>query len=253
MRNAAMNPLNVFKSTTRTPMARVSSGLNPVSTITDLSAAGQEFVTTAVTSSTARVSLDRVAPPRSLSTGSRRSLWAKVQPALSVSGLVATRQPSRPPQGVAADAGNAADINNVADIEHVADAGDAGDVVTANDVAGAGDLADAVPPAGSPKPPSAISRVELTIDSLRNYELTRPIPVVVESLGERNFVAEMPELNISTTASNPSDILITLKDRIAQVYDGLRIKKNLDTEQARQLRLLETCIGRSRRSWLDRL
>jgi len=163
---------------------------------------------------------------------------------------VATRQPSRPPQGVGAGAGNAGDIDNVADIEHVADAGD---VVTANDVAGGGDLADAVPPAGSPKPPSAISRVELTIDSLRNYELTRPIPVVVESLGERNFVAEMPELNISTTASNPSDILITLKDRIAQVYDGLRIKKNLDTEQARQLRLLETYIGRSRRSWLDRL
>ena len=50
--------------------------------------------------------------------------------------------------------------------------------------------------------------VELTIDSLRNYELIRPIPVVVESLGERNFVAEMPDLNISTSANNQSDILI---------------------------------------------
>jgi hypothetical protein len=234
-----MNQLNVFKSTTRTPIARVSSGLNPISTITGLSAAAEELVTTAVTSSTAKVSLDRVAQPHSLNTGSRRSLWARVQPALSVSGLVATRQPSRPPHGVAADADNVANIvTDTADVAKVVDAGD---------------LVNAAPPAASPKPPSAISRVELTIDSLRNYELIRPIPVVVESLGERNYVAEMPELNISTTASNPSDILITLKDRIAQVYDGLRIKKNLDTEQARQLRLLETYIGRSRRGWLDRL
>ena len=62
----------------------------------------------------------------------------------------------------------------------------------------------------------------------------------------------MPDLNVSTTASNPSDILITLKDRITQAYDALRIKKNLDIEQARQLRFLETYIGKSRRSWLDR-
>jgi len=113
-------------------------------------------------------------------------------------------------------------------------------------------VVDIAPPLTLPKPPSAISRVELTIDSLHNYELIRPIPVVVESLGERNFVAEMPDLNISTTASSASDIVLTLKDRIAQVYDGLRIKKNLDIEQARQLRVLESYIGKSRRSWLDR-
>jgi hypothetical protein len=113
-------------------------------------------------------------------------------------------------------------------------------------------VVDMAPPVTLPKPPSTISRVELTIDSLHNYELIRPIPVVVESLGERNFVAEVADLNISTTASNASDILLTLKDRIAQVYDGLRIKKNLDIEQARQLRVLETYIGKSRRSWLDR-
>jgi hypothetical protein len=106
-----------------------------------------------------------------------------------------------------------------------------------------------MPPA---KPPSAISRVELTIDSLRTYDLIRPIPVIVESLGERNYVAEMPDLNISTTASNPSDIIITLKDRIAQVYDNLRVLKHLDAEQSRQLKVLESYIAKTRRGWLDR-
>jgi hypothetical protein len=106
--------------------------------------------------------------------------------------------------------------------------------------------------APAPKPPSAISRVELTIDSLRTYDLSRPIPVVVESLGERNYHAEMADLNISVSASNPSEIIITLKDRIAQVYDGLRILRHPDAEQARQLRILETYIVKTRRGWLDR-
>lgn len=181
--------------------------------------AGIEELTTAVTGSTATISVERVTQRRSVSTRSRHLQWAKVQPALSVAGMVATRGPSRPPSRVVA--------NNR-------------------------DIAGAAPPPISAKPPSAISTVELTIDSLHSYELIKPIPVIVESLGERNYVAEMPDLNISTTAANPSDILITLKDRIAQIYDGLRIKKNLDAEQTRQLRLLETYIGRSRRSWLDR-
>jgi hypothetical protein len=221
--------LNVFKSTTRMPATRISSGLHSIATITGLRAAAEELVTTAVTTSTARVSLDRIAQPPSLSTRPRRLLWARVQPALSTGGLVATRGPARQPFGIAPIASDVVD----------------GDVVD-------GDVVDMPPPAPAPKPPSAISRLELTIDSLHNYELIRPIPVVVESLGERNFVAEMPDLNISTTASNPSDILITLKDRITQAYDALRIKKNLDIEQARQLRFLETYIGKSRRSWLDR-
>ncbi len=107
-------------------------------------------------------------------------------------------------------------------------------------------------PADLPREPSGTPRVELTIDSLRNYELVRPIPVVVESLGDRHYVAEVVDLNISTSASSLSDILIILKDQVAQTYDGLRIKKNLDTEQTLQLKKLETYIGKARRGWLDR-
>ena len=62
----------------------------------------------------------------------------------------------------------------------------------------------------------------------------------------------MPDLNITTSASNLSEILIVLKDNVTQTYDRLRIRKSLDAEQTKQLRLLETYIGKSRRSWLDR-
>ncbi len=112
--------------------------------------------------------------------------------------------------------------------------------------------AEAAPAPDNPQRSSPTARDELTIDSLRNYELVKSIPVVVESLGDRHYVAEVPDLNISTSASSMSDILIILKDRVTQTYEGLRLKKNLDSEQARQLRVLETYIGKSRRSWLDR-
>ncbi len=114
------------------------------------------------------------------------------------------------------------------------------------------DMADAKPPASLPKPTSETARVELTIDSLRNYELVKPIPVFVESLGDRHYVAEVPDLNITTSASSLSEILIVLKDSVTQTYDRLRIRRNLDPEQARQLKTLETYIGKSKRSWLDR-
>ncbi len=102
------------------------------------------------------------------------------------------------------------------------------------------------------KPISGTSRVELTIDSLRTYELVKPIPVFVEALGERHYVAEVPDLNITTSASSLSEILIVLKDSVTQTYDRLRIRRNLEPEQARQLKMLETYIGKSKRGWLDR-
>ena len=217
-----MSALAVFRTRTPTPATRTSSGRQPVAAIGGLTAASEELVTTGLAAAAAaKVSLDRTAPPRTLGTRARRVLWARLDPALVTAGLAADRAPAPPPSPAAADAP-------------------------------ADPPADPVPPAPAARLPSAISRVELTIDSLRNYELIRPIPVVVESLGERNYVAEMPDLNITTTASNPSDILITLKDRIAQVYDGLRITKYLDAEQSRQLKVLETYIAKSRRGWLDR-
>lgn len=166
---------------------------------------------------TARVSLDRPASTQRLRTGSRPSLWTRVGGTLAVEGMAAAPAPMGKPRAVAAHAQ---------------------------------DLADTA--AAPAKPPPAIAKVELTIDSLGSYELNKPIPVFVESLGNRHFVAEVPDLNISTSANSLSDILIVLKDRVTQTYDTLRLRKTLDTEQARQLKILETYIGRTRRGWLDR-
>jgi hypothetical protein len=229
-----MKGLQIIRSSTRTPSTLLSSGLHPISTTSGLNPTAKELFTTVVTASTTKVSLDRTASSRRFSSRSRRPLWARVQDTLSVVGIAATREaPAKTHPAANADAlANAANADGLA--------------------ANADGLADAAPAASLPKQNSEIARVELTIDSLRTYELVKPIPVFVESLGERHYVAEVPDLNITTSASSLSEILIVLKDSITQTYDRLRIRRSLDPEQARQLKMLETYIGKSKRSWLDR-
>jgi hypothetical protein len=101
-----------------------------------------------------------------------------------------------------------------------------------------------------PKPPPRTDKVELTIDSLQSYELLKPIRVVVESLGDKVFVAEAPELNVSTSGTSVGGALILLKDHISTIYEGYMSKKNLDSERARQFKTFETYIGRPRRKWM---
>ena len=212
-----MNRLNIVRSTTWTPSVVVSSSLHPMARVSGLNANPLEISVTAVKPSSARVSLDRPASTRRLRTDSRRSHWTRIGPTLAVEGMAASPAPLGARPAVVAYA------------------------------------PDFTAPAPAPaKQPPAIAKVELTIDSLGSYELNKPIPVFVESLGNRHFVAELPDLNISTSANSLSDILIVLKDRVTQTYDTLRLRKNLDIEQTRQLKVLETYIGRSRRGWLDR-
>jgi len=109
---------------------------------------------------------------------------------------------------------------------------------------------EAAPFIDQPKPPTRTEKVELTIDSLQNYELLKPIRVVVESLGDKVFVAEAPELNVSTTGNSVGGALILLKDHISTVYEGYTSKKNLDAERTRQFKVFETYIGRPRRNWM---
>jgi hypothetical protein len=223
-----MNGLKIITSTTRTPSTVVSSGLHPIATTSGLSTKAEELFTTMAMASTTSVSLDRTASSRLLSTRARRSLWARVQHTLSVEGMAATREASGKPRAIAPNADGLANTAN----------GDG--------------PADATPAGPLPKPNSETARVELTIDSLRTYELVKPIPVFVEALGERHYVAEVPDLNITTSASSLSEILIVLKDSVTQIYDRLRIRRNLDPEEARQLKMLERYIGKSKRGWLDR-
>jgi len=113
-----------------------------------------------------------------------------------------------------------------------------------------GPVEAAAPVTDQPKPPIRTDKVELTIDSLQNYELLKPIRVVVESLGDKVFVAEAPELNVSTTGNSVGGALILLKDHISTVYEGYTSKKNLDAERTRQFKVFETYIGRPRRNWM---
>ena len=104
--------------------------------------------------------------------------------------------------------------------------------------------------ADQPKPPPRQDKIELTIDSLQNYELLKPIRVVVESLGDKVFVAEAPDLNVSTSGTSVGRALILLKDHISTIYEGYTSKKNLDSERTRQFKTFETYIGRPRRNWM---
>jgi hypothetical protein len=110
-------------------------------------------------------------------------------------------------------------------------------------------LVDPLPVADHPKPPPWKDKVELTIDSLQNYALLKPIGVIVESLGDKVFVAEAPELNVSTSGTSVGGALISLKDHISTIYEGYINKKNLDTERARQLKTFEMYISKPRRNW----
>jgi hypothetical protein len=255
-----MNLLNVFRATTATPGIWVSSAAHPSAVIAGLGAETTEVVTTALNGSAGIPGLHRVSRARFQQIGTRQMLWFRVQPALSVGGITATQLPLS--QSVAGSDSDGATHAPPAPRLPAAASGQSPPPAAHASAAPAHSPSDLlhssvaslapVPPMPPAKPASAISRIELTIDSLRAYDLIRPIPVVVEVLGERNYVAELPDLNISISASNQSDIIIILKDRIAQIYDTLRLLKHLDTEQSRQLKILESYIVKTRRGWLDR-
>ncbi len=149
-----MNRLKIINSSTWTPSVVVSSHLHPMARISGLNRNPQEISVTPVKPMTARVSLDRPASTQRLRTGSRPSLWTRVGGTLAVEGMAAARAPTGKPQAVAAHAQ---------------------------------DLADTAAAPAPAKPPPAIAKVELTINSLGSYELNKPIPVFVEILGEPAF------------------------------------------------------------------
>jgi hypothetical protein len=97
--------------------------------------------------------------------------------------------------------------------------------------------------------PSRAERIELAIDSLQNYELIKPIPVLIESLGDKVFVAEAPDLNVSTTGNSVGAAFLLLKDHIITTYEGYRSKKGLDSERTRQLGIFDKYIGKTKRHW----
>lgn len=235
-----MDGVRIIESSTRTPATTVSSGSHPVATTANLRASAEELFSTAAAVSMTKIGADRSGLSRRRSTRARAPQWARVRDALSVEGMAATRSGRAPAPadqpGAASDAAEGAETSGAVRVE----------------AANVGDRFEAVSESPPPKSGSAPSRVELTIDSLRTYELVKPIPVFVEALGERHYVAEVPDLDMNISASSLGETLIVLKNSIVQAYDELRIRRSLDTEQVRQLRTLETYIGKPKRSWLDR-
>jgi hypothetical protein len=99
------------------------------------------------------------------------------------------------------------------------------------------------------KKSAGTEKIELAIDKLPNHELIKPIPVLIESLGDKVFIAEVPGLDISITGSSMGGVLLQLKEHIANIYEGYRASNNLKSESGRQLKVLETYIGKTRRNW----
>ena len=97
--------------------------------------------------------------------------------------------------------------------------------------------------------PTKVERIELAIDSIQGYDLIKPIPVLIESLGDKVFVAEAPDLNLSTTGNSIGAAFLMLKEQIITTYEGDRSKKGPDPQRTQQLAALEQYIGKPRRHW----
>jgi hypothetical protein len=187
----------------------------------------------------------RSAARAALSTGTRRQL--------SLSGLEATRglppvarAPGEPAPPPAADPrgrpGGAPPDQGPASAEN-------------------GPAPPAVPPSGGPaEPPQAESataaakpvtahRIEMTIDSLPNYDLLQPIPVIIEAIGGRMFSAQAPALEIATTGASIGGSFLQLKEQIAATYEQCRQKTSLAPDRLRQIGLFQAYIGKAKRGW----
>jgi len=108
------------------------------------------------------------------------------------------------------------------------------------------------PAVSEPEPlpkPSRSEKIELAIDSLQNYEVIKPIPVLIESLGDKVFVAEAPDLNLSTSGNSIGAAFLMLKEQIVATYEGHRTKRGQDSERARQLAVMDKYIGKTKRHW----
>jgi hypothetical protein len=94
-----------------------------------------------------------------------------------------------------------------------------------------------------------VERLELAIDSLHNYDLLKPIAVLIESLGDKVFVAEAPDLNVSTTGNSVGAAFLLLKEQIINIYEGLHNRKGPEADRERQLAVFGQYIGNARRRW----
>jgi len=85
-----------------------------------------------------------------------------------------------------------------------------------------------------------IHKIELSIDSLPHLQLSAPIPVTAESLGENLCTATVHALKLSGTGDSVTDALITVKEQIEVLYERLTKLTGLDEEESDHLQFLKS-------------
>ncbi|HXP02520.1 MAG TPA: hypothetical protein VN808_00255 [Stellaceae bacterium] len=109
-------------------------------------------------------------------------------------------------------------------------------------------------PATEPEPaePAHPHRLEMTIDSLPHHDLTEPIPIHIDPLGDTVFTASVSNLDISATGNSIGEALVLLKEQIEFVYGDLSRRAKRSPDQTAMLQMLHTYIAPNgtKPSWL---
>jgi|SRR5579884_486260 len=98
-----------------------------------------------------------------------------------------------------------------------------------------------------PAPAPGANRIELIIDSLPRHQLTEPLPVTIESLGDQVFTASIGDLGLATTGNTVGEALLLMKEQIVSLYEELTRRPPADAAQHRTLEFLQHYIGRGSR------
>jgi hypothetical protein len=213
-----MNDGNIVHSTLSAATVFISTGSRPATSRLLLDTSAEGMFTMMAGAATSVTSTNRTAPSQILTNRARASLWVRFERPLPIADVAVTREPRQTP------------------------------AIVEPEPSGSRDSAPEAP-APAPKKSAGAERIELAIDKLPNHELIKPIPVLVESLGDKVFIAEVPGLDISITGNSMGGVLLQLKERIANMYEGHRSSTNLSADKARELRELESYIGKTRRNW----
>lgn len=100
--------------------------------------------------------------------------------------------------------------------------------------------------------PAPSNRLEMTIDSLPHHDLTAPIPIYIDPLGDAVFTATVANLDIMATGNSIGEALVLLKEQIEFIYGDLNRRHKQSPEQATMLKVLNTYIAPkgTKPSWL---
>jgi hypothetical protein len=91
--------------------------------------------------------------------------------------------------------------------------------------------------------PAHPNRLEMTIDSLPHHDLTEPIPIAIDPLGDKVFTASVLYLDIAATGNSIGEALVLLKEQIEFVYGDLNRRSNRSSEQKTMLQMLQTYVA----------